>query len=484
MIPEISEPTAFLTFDPTRIVPRFRKLSRTASVTIISSVMQMHEHKVAAELNQLLRRFSIRYRNITKVFEGHFEEISSLLKELDIDQEEMSYARKSLLGAYFTQESAVESSAYFNPCIVAAPDQSELLSGEQRVILSFNAIGEGNQTSVVFRTGIIDRQNTLRPERPGSMPEEGKIRQKETFRKKAFIEGLSYLNGYSLNDVNGLLSDLDEDFTPAHLNEVLAKVVDENPEIGSLARLAHTVAPLPYEIEFSIDSDISERVLLPGSEQQGMENISFVRFEEDGDEEPEYYGIYTSKTDHGLVYKQITTVDFIHFKVKPFLCPINDFTHFTLFPRKINGRFSVLATREDGIYHSFSDHVNAFRDFEKIMGPEYAWELASLAHAGTPLETPKGWLILTQATGAMGKRALGAALISHQNPSKILARAAMPVFQVYDLNHAGIPGHGITSSGALLHNQLVMIPYSVSNHTSSVASFVMNDLVTELCEIQ
>ena len=485
MIPQTSEATAFLSFDPTRIVPRFRKLSKTASLTIISSVMQMPEEQVVADLNHLLRSFSIQYRNITRVFEKHFEQISPLIQELDIEVGELSYSRKSLLGAYFTQESAIESSAFFNPCMIAAPDQSELLPTEQRVILSFNAIGEGNQTSVVFRTGIIDHKNKLHPEKPGSMPEEGKIRQKKTFRKELLVRGLSYINGhYSTDEINDLLSHLDEDFTPVSLNEVLEKTMEDDPKIAGLARLVHSVASPEYEIEFSLDSDISERVLLPGPDQKGIENINFVEIEETGNDEPVYYGIYTSKTDQGLVYKQITTIDFYHFKVKPFLCPIRDFTHFSLFPRKINGRYSVLASREDGIYHSFSDHPDAFRDFEKIMGPEYAWELASLAHAGTPLETPDGWLILTQAIGAMGKRALGAALISRKKPSRVLARAAKPVFQVYDLNRTGLPGQGITSSGALLHNHLVMIPYSTSNHTSSVASFVVDDLISELHEIQ
>ena len=485
MIPKTSETTAFLSFDPTRIVPRFRRLSRPASLTIISSVMQMPEDKVAADLNQLLRSYSIRYRNITRVFEGHFEKILPLIQELEIESEALSFSRKSLLGAYFTQESTIESSAFFNPCMIAAPDQSELLPGEQRIILSFNAIGEGNQTSVVFRTGIIGRDNKLRPERPGSMPEVGKVRQKGAFRKEIFLKGLSYLDGhYTKNEVNNLLSDIDEDFTPARLNDILDKAVEENPKLDKLARLARSITPPDYEIAFSIDSDISERVLLPGPEQHGIENINFVEFKDIDHEEPVYYGIYTTQTDHGLVYKQITTIDFYHFEVKPFFCPIPDFTHFTLFPRKINGQFSVLASREDGIYHSFSDHPDAFRDFEKIMEPEYSWELASLAHAGTPLQTPKGWLILTQAIGAMGKRALGSALISHKDPSKVLARSVKPVFQVYDLNRTGLPGQGITSSGALLHNHLVMIPYSLSNHTSNVASFVIDDLVSELDEIQ
>ena len=444
----------------------------------------MPEDKVMADLNQLLRSFSIQYRNITHVFEGHFEQIRPLVDELGIKIEELSYNRKSLLGAFFTQESAIESSAFFNPCMISAPDQSEILPGEQRVILSFNARGEDNQTSVVFRTGIIDRNNKLHPERPGPMPEEGKIIQEESFRKEVFLKGLSLLNGhYSVNEVNGLLSELDEDFTPDRLNKALDKAVGENPKMNGLINLARSVAPPEYTIEFSIDSDISERVLLPGPDQKGIENISFVAFEETGNEEKVYYGIYTSKTDHGLIYKQITTTDFYHFKAKPFLCPIHDFTHFTLFPKKINGQFSLLASREDGIYHSFSDHPNAFRDFERIMGPEHAWELASLSHAGTPLETPKGWLILTQATGAMGKRALGAAIISHQNPAKVLARAAKPVFQVFDLNRTGLPGKGITSSGALLHNELLMIPYSLSNHTSNLASFSMDDLISELTEI-
>jgi predicted GH43/DUF377 family glycosyl hydrolase len=477
---ETIDNTSIFTFDPTRIIPRFRKLADPDSLKIIASVMQLSESEVVGALNQLLRSFSIRYRNITRIFELHFQQLKPLMEATGMDHNILSYSRKSLLGAYFTYESAIETAALFNPCMVAAPDQSELQPGEQRVFLSFNALGEANQSSVVFRTGILDRFNQLHPEKSGVMPEAGIVRN-GLIDKHYFLSQLFSLNGHiAKSEILGFFDRLEETFTLSRLKQFMGEEMEDNSPVKRLVDLNETLLSQAYEIEFSIDSDLSERVLLPGPDYNGIENISFTKFNGTSEDAPLYFGIYSTRAFGGHSYQLVATSDFCLFQVNPLSISRHDFTHLTIFPQKINDAYVILGSAPDGVYLAFSKNVNEWGGFTKILEPEHLWELANLAHLGAPLETDNGWLILTQATGPMGQRALGAVLVSLQNPQRIKARANKPVFQVQDINRAGMPGQGISSSGAILHNQMVVIPYTLSNHASGCVSFGTEGFITKL----
>jgi len=69
-------------------------------------------------------------------------------------------------------EHSIESSAFFNPSIVEHPDQSETGVDEKGIILSFRATGEEHISSIVFRTGVLDKNNNLSIEPVGKMLEE------------------------------------------------------------------------------------------------------------------------------------------------------------------------------------------------------------------------------------------------------------------------------------------------------------------------
>ncbi len=483
MLPETAGNTMLFTSDPKRIIPRFRKLSNNESLKIITAVLQLTDKEVVAVMNQLLRSFSIRYRNITSIFEIHFQELKPLMDAFEIDYNTLSYSRKSLLGAYFTYESAVESAAFFSPCMVSAPDQSELHPGEQRIIISFCSKGDDNQSAIVFRTGILDRFNQLHPEKPGAMPEEGKIVQRAPINKQEFLSRLFSLNGhFSKSEVSALFEGLDDEFTLKLLKQQLTERLEQNPHFKDLVGLANGLIAFAYEIEFSIDSDLSERVILPEPLHHGIENINFIKCTEPDEDEALYFGISSTHAAQQHSHQLITTSDFCQFQVNALSISMHDFSHLTLFPRKINDKYALLASRADGVYLAFSKSINEWADFTKIIKPEHTWELANLAHVGAPLETAKGWLILTQASGVMGQRALGAVLVSLQNPKKVKARASKPVFQVQDMNRSGMPGQGISSSGGILHNQVIVIPYSHSNHTSGYVGFNTEDLISELNE--
>src|SRR4029078_9964331 len=78
----------------------------------------------------------------------------------------VSENRQLLIGAYFTQEYALESAALFNPSMVWHPDQSGLPTGSRRFIVSLRATGEGHISSINFRSGVIDAENRIRMDEP------------------------------------------------------------------------------------------------------------------------------------------------------------------------------------------------------------------------------------------------------------------------------------------------------------------------------
>ena len=183
--------------DPSRVIARFHYTNDERSKNIIRKVFDMPEDEAKIALNQVLRGYSKRHRSISRIFENHFNKLSHLLNELNINPDDIEEYMKVLIGSYFTMEYSIESAAFFNPSIVEDPDQSELQTGEKRVILSFRATGEGHISSIVFRSGVLDENNDLLIEPVGKMLDEAENIKRYIYNKESFEAEL-----YELQDNN------------------------------------------------------------------------------------------------------------------------------------------------------------------------------------------------------------------------------------------------------------------------------------------
>ena len=172
--------------DSSRVIARFHFAGDERSKDIIRKVLDLSENDAREALVQVLRCYSKRHRSISKIFENNFNRLSHVLKEMGINPEDVNEYMKVLIGSYFTKEYSIESAAFFNPSIVEDPDQSELQTGEKRVILSFRATGEGHISSIVFRSGILDKDNNLSIEPVGKMLDEAENIKRYTYNKKTF----------------------------------------------------------------------------------------------------------------------------------------------------------------------------------------------------------------------------------------------------------------------------------------------------------
>jgi len=470
--------------DSSRIIPRFINTSESRSIEILNAVLSLTEDEVTITLNQLLRGFSTRHRNITRIFEKHFSNLRRVLDMLKIDEMELSFSRKALIGSYFTMEYSIESAAFYNPSIMEDPDQSELRTGEKRVIFSFRATGKGDISSVVFRSGVLGRDNNLVMEPVGRMLAEADAIKRNVYNKKSFLEKLSEMESIE-NGVSPyiFLDKLSENFTYGELMRCL-KEQEGRPEVSLEAVMSQIMwlASSHYEIDFSIDSSISERVIFPVSsaEQKGIEDARFVKFTED-DGEVNYYATYTANDGTSIMPKLIKTADFYHFTVIPMYGEIVRNKGMALFPRKINGKYAMLC-RIDGVnnYIAYSDNINIWREAELIQKPRYPWEILQIGNAGSPIETEEGWLVITHAVGPMRKCVISASLFDLQDPAREKGRLSEPLILPDELEREGYVPNVIFSCGSIIHNQDLIIPYAMSDHTSTYATVNLKELLDEL----
>ena len=108
------QPVKFIP-NPKRVITRyFMPGSPERAKSVIRRVLKLSDDENHRALDHVLREFSQRHRNITKVFEGNFDNLKSTLENSDISLENLPVERKLLIGSYFTMEFSIESAAFFN----------------------------------------------------------------------------------------------------------------------------------------------------------------------------------------------------------------------------------------------------------------------------------------------------------------------------------------------------------------------------------
>jgi len=472
--------------DPSRVIARFHYTSNERSTNIIRSVLAMSESEVNLALSQVLRGYSRRHRNISIIFETHFNKLSDLFYELGIKPGKVNQSRKALIGSYFTMEYSIESAAFFNPSIVEDPDQSELGQDEKRVIFSFRATGEGHISSIVFRSAVIDKNINLIIEPVGKMLAEAERIKRHIYNKKSFMRKLDEMRDFN-NKISPVfvLEKLGDKFTYGELK----RAVEETRKTHQLSANKELIinqmmwlALSHYEIDFSFDSAISERVIFPISdtEKNGIEDARFVKFtEENGD--VTYYATYTAYDDMSILPKLLTTKDFYHFKGLPIHGELAQNKGMALFPRKINGKYAMLC-RIDGInnYIAYSDNINIWREAKLIQIPKFSWDLVQVGNCGSPIETEEGWLVITHGVGPMREYVLGASLYELYNPEKEIGRLKTPLLAPNAEEREGYVPNVVYSCGSIIHNGNLIIPYGMSDYASTYASINLHELLNEL----
>ncbi|MFC1669075.1 glycoside hydrolase family 130 protein [Spirochaetota bacterium] len=510
--------------DPTRIISRFNLPQGDERIwSIFDRILGLSHEEVNITLNNVLRNFSKRHRNISKIFENNFTRVRQIVDDMDFesmvptlkkkiqklkillqnlasDPKSESKKIKLLIGAFFTMEYSIESAAFFNPSIVEHPDQTDLREKNQkRVIISFRATGEGHISSIVFREGIIDKDNNIDFKSISKLVDVPEAVNPHVYDKNAFFQKLQEMNIYQyingnekepaqkiIDKIIKLIMDKLED---KFIYEKLSACIEEamrNPDLTGYEKKVmeaiNWLADSHYEIEFSLDTAISERVIFPISytERNGIEDARFVRFTDD-DGSVTYCATYTAYDGYTILPKFLQTKDFYHFKVKPLNGIYAKNKGMALFPRKINGKF-VMLSRYDGVnnYIMYSDNINLWQHCQKIESPMHPWEYIQTGNCGSPIETDKGWLVLTHGVGPMRKYCIGAVLLDLEDPTKVLGYLKEPLLAPNEDEREGYVPNVVYSCGSIMHNNELIIPYGISDTASTFATIPMDELLDEL----
>jgi predicted GH43/DUF377 family glycosyl hydrolase len=467
-----------------RVVFRpFEPMKEDRVLKIIGRVMALTEDEVARLLDEVMQEFRERHQKTLQFFLLRFDQVKHYL----LTDQAVSQNRRLLIGAYFTQEYSLESAALFNPSIVWHPDQAGLPDGSRRFILSLRATGEGHISSITFRSGIVDAQNQLHVDEPTRFVTAPEAVPNAHFDKDLFHRKLFEL-GLANRLADQVLTKLPDHFTLEQLEEKVRIVQrqhrmdhreDDRSGMGILA-----LAKSNYEIKYSPEHHLSERVIFPSSptEQNGIEDARFVQFHDDGT--VRYYATYTAY-DGKVVFPQLLeTDDFLHFR----LCTLNGpevrNKGMALFPRKINGHYAMLSRQDnENIYLMYSDMLHFWYHKELIMKPTFPWEFVQLGNCGSPIETAAGWLVLSHGVGPMRKYSLGAFLLDLNDPRKVIARLDQPLLAPNANEREGYVPNVVYSCGGLLHNHLLIIPYAMSDYATTFATVPLEALMAHMKHI-
>lgn len=481
--------------DSKRVIARFFMPGTPRAKNTIEKIAQLSDRQVNDSLGQVLMDFSRNHRNITNIFEKHYRQACECLKsELNYDPPEFSQERILLTGSYFTMEYSIEAAAFFNPSIIPDPIQEGLEEGQKRVIITFRAVGEGHISSLVFRSAILTKENQLimTPAGPHvEMPETFKrhVYDKESFRrhfKSIPLKQRAEDQDPRQDLFEMVMGRLGDNFIYGELLGAIEACLHENEltgrdqrEVVAIKNVAHS----HYEIKFSLDTALSERVIFPFSaaESKGIEDMRFVEFIDD-DGSKTYISTYTAYSDRGILPKIIATDDFYYFKVSPLNGANAMNKGMALFPRRINGRYAMLA-RTDGVnnYVTFSDNLNVWDEKPTlIQEPTYPWELTQVGNCGSPLETEDGWLLLTHGVGPMRTYAISAMLLDRYDPTKVIGRLTEPLIIPEGDERNGYVPNVVYSCGSLINNGELIIPYGLSDCASGFATIPVATILSKI----
>ncbi len=441
---------------------------------IIKRLECLSEEEVEISFEKVMKNFGSRHRNIEETFLAHFNRINNQYKE---DLLLFSPKKRTLLGTFFTKEYSIQAAALFNPSIVSHPDQNGLDIGEQRFIMSLRATGEGHISSIVFQTGVIDKNANIKLDEASGYFTSLKKNEDAEYSKDFIKE-----RAVSFSEFKTKFLDLLPDrFTAAQAIHILNEnELGQNESMSATCNLFREILDTNYELEASAHLPINEKVIFPNAkgERMGMEDVRFVSFS-DG-EASCYYGSYTAYDGYHIKTQLIQTTDFNVFTIRTLYGSAVSDKGMALFPEKIGGKY-VMISRQGGetINIMFSNNLYFWDSFQILMEPKYSWEMVQLGNCGSPIKTEKGWLLLTHGVGAMRTYVISAVLLHLDDPSIIIGRLDKPLIEADESEREGYVPNVVYTCGLLRHGDHLIIPYAVSDSATGFVTIELNDILNE-----
>ncbi len=464
--------------DHTRVITRYMDLVHGDRIrSVIGRVMSLPEEEIDDVLGRVMDHFVSRHNCIKTVLREHFDNVSQYIDP----GAALSERRRLLIGAHFTMEYSIESAALFNPSIVLHPDQSGQMDGDVRVLMSLRATGEGHISSIVFRQGVIHSSGKIAIDSPGNSTSTGKIIPDHLYAKELFLMKLIEMGCHN-HEIDCILTRLDDHFTMDDLESSVRHLLELHQHCQAMkAAVSHVrhLAQANYELSFEDHVAPGDMVIFPmaDSESKGMEDVRMVRFVED-DGRVTYYGTYTAYDGFNILPQMLETTDFRSFRIMTLTGKCARNKGVALFPRKIDGQY-MMVSRIDGesLYLMRSDNPHIWNEAELLQKPVGPWESVQIGNCGSPLETDRGWLLLTHGVGPMRQYCIGALLLDLEDPGRVIGRTREPILVPTETEREGYVPNVVYTCGALIHQDKLVMPYAMSDSLTGFATFDMEELL-------
>jgi len=477
---EVTRLPVRISADSRRVIARtFLPGGSSRILEIIGRVLALPDAEVSSMLTTLVTDYRQRHKDIRGIFRQNFAAATATVAV----QTDLSDERRLLLGAYFTNEYSLESVALFNPSMVLHPDQNGVPRGAVRFVVSLRACGEGHISSIEFRTGLVDAAHRVTFDPISRFALTARPEDDTLFDKTSYVLKLVEMKAHR-PWADAVLGLLDAEFSMVDLKSAIDKCrpAGTDTSFKELADNMVWLAHSNYQLEFSPDVPLSERVIFPVSENEsrGIEDARFVRFVYP-DGRVVYYATYTAYNGFRVLPQFIETTDFRHFKINTLNGRCVQNKGMALFPRKIGNDF-VRASRLDGenIFLLRSDNIHFWNESKLVHGPKRPWEFVQVGNCGSPIETPQGWVLLTHGVGPMRQYWLGALLLDLEDPSRVIGELREPMLAPNADERDGYVPNVVYSCGAMLHDGQLIIPYAISDSYSSIATVSMSELVAQM----
>ncbi len=467
--------------DPRRVIPRFFGPGDENRLRgIIGRIRALDRSEASNLLSGIKRNFQKKHPDLVAIAKSNYDAVEHLIPdEHDLDEE-----RQLLIGAYFTMEYAIESAALFNPSMVPAIVQDAAAEGSTRFLMSLRATGEGHISSVVFRRGVIDRHNRIHIEPVSQYSRQLQVIENRQFEKKIYRKKLIEMGAFGPS-IDEVLNRLGETFNFAELNLVIDTVREShNPArfFSDTASIMIALTRANYDLHIPDLDDPSEFVIFPNSEAEskGIEDMRMVLFRFD-DGEVCYYGVYTAYDGSNIVPQLLETTGFGTIKIRTLGGRYALNKGMALFPRKVDGRFLMLGRLDnENLFLLKSDDVLFWNEADLLMKPRFAWEIIQIGNCGSPIETEAGWLVLTHGVGPMRQYSIGVVLLDRDDPSQVIGRLPEPLLVPIEDERVGYVPNVVYSCGGMIHNDKLVIPYGISDRSTTFALVSLPELLAAL----
>ena len=379
---------------------------RNRAQRITDRVLSLEDGELDGLFDTAMQSLSSRHRNVEAVLQRRFEEV----RQATVDCRGATGKKALLIGAYFTEEYAFESTALFNPSAVIHPSQEGVAEGDTRFIMSLRAIGEGHVSSLAFRTGLWRADNTIELDEPSE-----------------------YATG---------------------------------PHVTDLPEGEKRTA----ELQFDSSLRTSEMVVFPflPSQGRGIEDVRLCRFTED-DGSTHYKGTFTAFNGMDTRQAVMRTDDFRHFVMRGLDGELSTTKGMAWFPRRIDGKWYMLSRQDNENVWVTSTKADMF-DWDggvRVIQPKASWEFIQMGNCGSPIEIDEGWLVFTHGVGDVRTYCMGASLLDKKDPTKLLARLTEPLLAPEADERSGYVPNVVYSCGGLLRGRKLLLPYGVADQFSA-----------------